>query len=400
MKLQQAAQCLILIAAISHTACNARPVDRKAGPAVVRTLVSGEKIAAVTKEDVQQRAVFLGAADHLGSGVTAYRIVYNMPFPEGGSGPASGLLLVPDKRADSLTLVSYQHGTLGSKDQAPSLYSRRGREAYVVGTTIAALAKGYIVALPDYLGYGTSAAAFHPYIHRSTLASASLQLLRAVRDFAADQRIPVRHSILLAGYSEGGYATMALHKMIDEDAAGEFRVAASYPGAGPYDIASTALHVLQLDETTSPVFLMSYAWVTVTYNKMHGINAPLSAYFTADNIRAAEGIAAGDFSASSAAIDPNPAKLFRAEFRKSMADGTHQQMMTALKDNNVHDWKPSGKVTLYHSPDDQWVPFLNAESALKAMGAKGADVKLVRLAGDHGSRAAGMYFYLLLKELK
>ena len=42
---------------------------------------------------------------------------------------------------------------------------------------------------------------------------------------------------ILAGYSEGGYVTMAAHMMIEEENLDDLGLMVSFPMAGPYDLS-------------------------------------------------------------------------------------------------------------------------------------------------------------------
>ena len=62
-------------------------------------------------------------------------------------------------------------------------------------------------------------------------------MLRAVKEFCDNRGIIYNNQLFLSGYSQGGHATMALHKALQEHHSSEFQVTASAPGAGPYDIS-------------------------------------------------------------------------------------------------------------------------------------------------------------------
>jgi hypothetical protein len=94
-------------------------------------------------------------------------------------------------------------------------------EALAFGTA------GYITALPDYIGYGDSGNHFHPYLHAKTLAAAVVNMLKASKTYCATNNIALSGKLFLAGYSEGGYATMAATKEIQENHAAEFTITAS-----------------------------------------------------------------------------------------------------------------------------------------------------------------------------
>src|SRR6185369_398821 len=97
---------------------------------------------------------------------------------------------------------------------------------------------------------GESSGHFHPYLHAKTSASAVVDLLRAVKSYCAANSIPLSGKLFLAGYSEGGYATMAATREIQERFAAELPITASAPMAGPYDLSGTLVDIL--DSATYP----------------------------------------------------------------------------------------------------------------------------------------------------
>lgn len=387
-----------LICSLAITSCK-KDDD---GPATSNeVLVSASFITTVSKTDVQARISSLlpGGGTLVNSGVKAYKIVYRTPAPDGTEVQASGLILVPDGFSGNLTLLGFQHGTLWDYDAAPSLYKQAGYESYYMGTLAASLSKGYIVAMPDYIGYGSSASVFHPYIHRQTMGSSCLNMLRAARKFAADNQLSIKDSIKILGYSEGGYATMALHKTIDETASSEFKVAQSFPGAGPYDVLGNSKQVIQSTTTIQQKYMLGYVWVTLAYNKYYKINAANTTYFTTPNIPAAQALLDFNFNTALTVVGNNPSQVFSPSFITSISNGSNTAMINALQDNNIYDWKPTGKVVLLHSVNDSSVSIQNSRRADSAMRARGANVTLVELTGAHDGQGAMNYILNVLPYL-
>lgn len=368
-----------------------------------KRVTSIREIAHPSQAELQARAaasIGSSGAALVKTGIRVWRVEYKTKMPDGSDVRASGLILVPDQGAINLTMLSYQHGTQFDRQSTISDYQQSNGESYLVGSLIASMAKGYYVVMPDYLGYGSSKDKMHPYVHRQSLASASLDMMRAAKETATDSSIGLNREVLLAGYSEGGYATMALHKMIAETAWSEFPVANSFPGAGPYDITATSKQVMGTNRNTDADFVLSYAWVTTTYDKQYSIGKALSSYFTTANVPAVQALMGGDLNTARTTISTNPTALFTADFRDEILNKDHTPMLQAMKDNDIWDWKPEGKVTLMHSVDDDWVPVLNAQHAYSAMQARGADVELVLLSGDHRGAGALMYFSGLFNRLQ
>ena len=101
--------------------------------------------------------------------------------------------------------------------------------------------KGYAVVMPDYMGYGASVDSVHPYMHGELTARHVTDMILAVRPFFASRNLPVRSSgIMLAGYSQGAHAalhTLRLiedHEQFPEYADARITVSKCCLGGGPY----------------------------------------------------------------------------------------------------------------------------------------------------------------------
>lgn len=353
-------------------------------------LVKAESIAQVPVNEVKQRASIL--APIVQYGVTAYRVTYQTPGVDQKPLLASGLILVPTGYTGELRVLSFQHGTITTQQEAPSQYQPVGNmEAYGAGTLAASLGQGYMIVMADYLGFGESKALPHPYQHKASLASATLDMLRAAREFATSQGIKLQKGVRLGGYSEGGYATLALHQVLE--ASNEFSVLASYPAAGAYDMVATADWVVSQDKDL-PVFASAYyMWVLLTYNQLYGINAPLTDFLTPGNaVKVGAAIAAGNPLAAD--VDLNPTKLFSPSFITGIKNKTNQPLLQALQANNVYDWRPQAPVLFMHSAGDDIVPALNTQIALQAMQAKGATVGFLPLGTATTTHREGAQLYL------
>ena len=147
-------------------------------------------------------------------------------------------------------LLSHQHGT--------NTNSFSGSDA---GSDIVnAMAKyyashGYVVVIPDYLGYGDSASlGYHPYLLAETNAATVIDAMRAARNWVAQngvaQGVALNSQVFLDGTSEGGYVTMATQRTMERDLASEFTLTAVVPTSGPYDLGTTMLTFLQTADAT------------------------------------------------------------------------------------------------------------------------------------------------------
>jgi pimeloyl-ACP methyl ester carboxylesterase len=311
--------------------------------------------------------------------IKVYRLTYRTRTPEGQETTASGAVLVP-VATQALPVLSYQHGTLtpGSEGQAPSYYAQ-GTDVWSIVSILAST--GYVVSAPDYLGYGASKALPHPYEHGASLASASADMLRATREFCKQYNVGVNQKNFLLGYSEGGYATMALHKLLQEKYATDLPVAASAPGAGAYHKTAFVRYILS---ATQPLnFLSTYVWVLRTYDRVYALNRPYSFYYQEPY---ATQLQANPFGA----VPSQQSQLFAASFRQAVLNNSDAAFGKALADNDNYDWKPTAPLALFHGTADDYVPFFNSQDAYDAMQKQGAtQVELHPIqGGNHFSSAA------------
>lgn len=339
-----------------------------------RNLVSSSVLGEYSKEQVLSRVSGLipnsGALSFLLTHpIKVYRIVYRTKNTDGTEVQASGALVVPNPSDKSLSfpLISEQHGTIFTDADAPS-NNGPGSETYTIGSLLSS--NGFIVALPDFIGYGVSKNLPHPYQHRASLASTSLDMIRATREFLQQENIKWNQKLMIAGYSLGGYATMALQKKIEEETGNEFNLVASSCGAGAYH--STAFMNYLLNQKTHGIAAYNglYTMVLSTYNRVYGLNRPMS-YYLKEPYAAA--VTSNPFGAN---IPVSFNEAVNETFRKAVNENTDAQFIAAIKDNDIYDWKPRTPTRLYHGTIDQQVFYFNSTNAYDAMKKRGANVEL------------------------
>lgn len=309
--------------------------------------------------------------------VNAFRLVYATRDVDGRSVQASGLLLVPNTKSPA-SLLSLQHYTIEVEALAPSYYLP-GSEAYTTGNRFAT--QGFIVAAADYLGYGAARTVAHPYEHRSSLASASLDMLRAARQFLAQNKVNWNNRLFLEGYSEGGFATLSLQKKLEEEVPGEFNLVASSLGSGAHDKPAFMKYIINNKTSGNANYNSNYIWTLLTYDRVYKLNRPMSFYFKEPY---ATQIAQKGKDAS---ISVSLNQTFTETFRQGVNDGTDAAFLNAIEDNDVHDWRPGVPTRFYHGDADQLVFYFNSKNAYDAMKLRKApSVSLITLRGkDHGN---------------
>ena len=318
------------------------------------------------------------------SGISLYKISYLTKTPEGNQITASGAVLLPTDLNEPLALASIQHGTISDNSEAPSYFNITSESA--IGQFFAST--GMIIAMPDYLGYGESQNYLHPYEHKIGLSQPNVDFLLAVKEFIKKEKVNWNNNLLLAGYSEGGYATLATQKLIEEKYSSQFNLKASSCGAGAYDKTKTLESFIGTKTSGEAGNNRSYIWVLLTYDRLYGFNRPMTDYFIepyASNIKVNK---------QNVDISKSFDEILNPTFIAGLKNKTETKWLEALKDNDITEWKSKIPTRLYHGDADTFVPFFNSESALKGMTAKGStQVKLERIGG--GTHASSIQSFLL-----
>ncbi len=309
------------------------------------------------------------------SDVKVYKIKYKTKDISGLEIIASGAVIVPTTE-NPVPVLSYQHGTLFDPTEAPSLYLT-SFETKGLSTILAST--GYAVSVPDYLGYGESSAYPHPYEHAKTLASASFDMLMASRELFKEIGVTISDKLFLTGYSEGGNATMALHKYIEENS--DLVVTMSAPASGAYNKTAFTKDILQ--KNVDLTFLPNFMWVIDSYNWIYGLNRPWSQYVNETDATKLQAVT-NPFKLAETDINHNPQLLFTPSLIDGILNNTDTDFLNALADNDNFDWTPRYPITLFYGTADDYVFPLNSETAYDALSANGATVTKVVYDGmDH-----------------
>ncbi len=144
--------------------------------------------------------------------VKLYRVIYNTVIPEQGNRPveASGLLAVPDTSKGNYPMVSYQHGTVFSKNEVPS-YPDKSMETRLMIAQFAG--NGYIVIGADYIGKGLSPVS-DTFMVKESIAQACLDMLIAAKAVLKNQNIK-SDELFVSGWSQGSWNTMIFRNKLE-----------------------------------------------------------------------------------------------------------------------------------------------------------------------------------------
>lgn len=302
-----------------------------------------------------------------------HRIAYYTPNGRGDSLTlASGLVTFPLDTVCPFPLLNYNHGSL-AYDEALSELKAKMNQHYI-GVPFAAT--GYIVALPDLLGYGATPVDHpHPYVHAKSEATAVVDMLRATRQLCSAYQVQRNDQLFLLGYSQGGHTTMATHRELQTLHAGEFTVTASAPCSGPYDLSGILRDSMFHSQTFSNPFFIAFATLSYQYvyqNLYDEIGDIFQPPWDSLILRMLD-----RRTPESQLRDSLPVpgyQMFQPDYlAEVLADSLHP-MNAAIRDNNLYDWRPDAPVRLYYCTQDEQIPFINALFTANYMSDLGADV--------------------------
>lgn len=163
---------------------------------------------------------------------------------------ATAALMLPsgdsaDCQGDRPVLL-YAHGTTTDKGydfaQVGNIKNPAVGEANLIAANFAA--QGYIVVAPNYAGYDTSKLDYHPYLVAQQQSTDMVDALESARSIierkkrannAHYSKIDDSGKLFIAGYSQGGYVTMATARLLESQ---KKPVTAIAPSSGPYALAA------------------------------------------------------------------------------------------------------------------------------------------------------------------
>jgi len=319
--------------------------------------------------------------------IKSVKIVYSTTDVHGNQTVASGSLFIP--LIDSLStfpVISWQHGTEYDK----SAVSSNNRGEAIVGYLMAS--HGYLVTMPDYLGMGDNEA-IHPYHHWESEATASIDLIRASREYLNDSlNLTDNGQLFISGYSQGGHATMAIHKYVQDNGLySEFNIQASAPMSGAYDLSGAQFDLIFNDR--SYYYRSEFIpYILGSYQEVYGtICDSLSQLYIAPYDDVIGHLLSGSHTWAEwdEALPENYNEFIQdSVLNNILADKsrTLHPINIAMRRNNLYNWLPQRPVRMLYCGSDSMVSPRNSIVTLDTMVALGAsDIEAINIdqAGVH-----------------
>lgn len=286
---------------------------------------------------------------------TVYSAIYEIPvkykssLPNGDTITLSGKIFLPkNKRVKNIIIAN--HYTICSNQEAP------GHASCIEGIFAT---KDYIVLMPDYIGYGISQSITHPYLHLESTVTSAIDLLKAALPYLQSNCYIFSKSLILIGYSQGAAATLALQNELEKNYSNAYSIQQIYAGAGPYDLAAT------FDFYTSNPFTdipCSLPMLIMGMNMGEDLHLRMEDFFQPILLKAYPRLIESKtkmMNEVNAELGNDIKKLLKPVIFHKDSYPT-SVLYKAVQNNCIVQWTPQNPLYLFHSTEDNMVPFLNS----------------------------------------
>lgn len=322
--------------------------------------------------------------NYISGGVNVYKVVYNTQV-NGESIQASGLVSIPSTPGE-YPILSFQNGTNTVNSNCPS--NNPYNIDYQFVEFIASM--GFVVFIPDYPGFGSSFGIPHPYLIADPTTGSIIDMFRAVDEVQSTKfpGITLKNEYYLLGYSQGGWATMSLHRDLEINHSLEFNLAGSVCGAGPYDMHNLFLGMASLSIYPMPSYL---GYIINAYSEYDQFNNDVSEILNEPYASVLSSLFNGTLTLSqiNEQLTTSVPGLLTQEFISGFAGSTtYSTVRQGLIRNSISPWNTQKPVLLVHGSGDTHVNVSTTETLYTAMINAGTSpsmlTKMIFPGLDHG----------------
>ncbi|MBS0314402.1 MAG: alpha/beta hydrolase [Burkholderiales bacterium] len=331
-------------------------------------------------------------------GVNFHYMEYNTVGGKGEATNATGGIMVPLGTDAACSgprpVLLYSHGT--TVEKAYNIASPANGEAALLAAFYAA--QGFVVVTSNYAGYDASRLPYHPYLNAEQQSNDMIDALRAARKAFPNIGVNDSGKLFLAGYSQGGFVSMATHRAMQNNFGSEFKVTASGNMSGPYSLVKTFQTVfaggVNLGATIfTPMIFTSwqnaygnlYSSPSDAYEAPYanGIETLLPGALSTTQLYAT-GKLPGKLFATGALVTGNPSldalfangigtpNLVKQSYRQAVMTNPQHNVWVATAKNDLLGWTPARPVAMCFGAQDPVVFASNTADAAASFASKGA----------------------------
>lgn len=320
--------------------------------------------------------------------VDIYEVIYKAPWIDSSTWiNCSGIVYVPKmKHGKKAPTFMFGHGTQISK--ARDISDEDSQQGICLGMAT----DGYLSLYPDYYGMGKGDGQ-HLYQHAWTEGMSFLYMLYAVEELKKTINVETNGQLFLTGYSQGGHASFAAQKYIEMQHDPRFKVTATSPMSGAYDM--TGEQAKYMYQVYPKPFYLPY--LILSYQTAYHIfpNPNIYSVFNSPYDTLLKGffgeVRNKTYDDLDKVMPKVPSDVVKPELVEQFKNNPNFAFLKRLQENNLTDWKPEAPVQLCYCKGDREVNYKNSEVTYEDMTKAGKkNIKLNNQSDhlDHNTCAA------------
>ncbi len=305
--------------------------------------------------------------------IDIYDITYMTTWVDGTPIKATGLYFVPKKKGLEVPTLIYNHGTIVNPKRHID-YNGESTICKMFATD------GYAVIAPDYIGLGRGEKQ-HLYHHADSEANAGIDFLKVIDEFNEKLGIKRNEQLFISGYSQGGHATMSVHRKLQDKHKDEYPVTATSPMSGAYDLSGVQAGIMEIEYSQPHYLPYLFIGYNVAYNAFPKdefwnvfeppydslVQVLFDLSYTREEVNHA--------------LPEIPKKMIRKEIFDEYKNNPDYFFTKLLEQNNMYDWKPEAPVQLCYCEGDEEVLYQNSIKAYEHFKENGVERVLLRHVG-------------------
>jgi hypothetical protein len=311
--------------------------------------------------------------------VDIYEVIYKAPWIDSTTWiNCSGIVYVPKNTKKKVPTFMFGHGTQIRKER--DITDDDSQQ----GICLFMATDGYLSLYPDYYGMGKGEGQ-HLYQHAWSEGMSFLYMLYAVEELKKTLKIETNGQLFLTGYSQGGHASFAAQKYIEAAHDSRFKVTATSPMSGAYDMTGEqAKYMFQV--YPRPFYL---PYLILSYQTAYHIfpNPDIYSVFRAPFDTMLQGffgvVRDKTYDDLDKIMPKIPSEVVKPELVEQFKNNPDFPFLERLKENNLTDWKPEAPVQLCYCKGDREVNYRNSEVAYEHMTKAGKTDIVLNNQSDH-----------------
>jgi pimeloyl-ACP methyl ester carboxylesterase len=179
--------------------------------------------------------------------------------------------------------------------------------------------------------------------------------------------ISIKDDVYLAGYSQGGWATLAVHEALEKEYSGEFSLKGSVCGAGPYNLNILFGSMIGISSYPMPVYI---GYIINAYTKYNQFTNPVSDILKMPYASRIGSLYTGSltFEQINGQLTTSVPDLFTESFLSGFgADAKFTSIRSSLAINSIAGWNTAIPLYLIHGGGDKSVNPITTENIYNAM---------------------------------